>query len=270
MNSISDELSSDEFREVVSKDAFDLALQPIVACGRRAVSHFEALIRFHDHPVEQSPASRILMAEKAGLIQQLDLAVARRAADLARRYDAQGERVDIAINLSGLSLSDAGTVADLEVILAGLGPLRARILLELTETAEIKYLSKTNKLIQGLRAAGHRICLDDFGAAAGAFSYLWKLDVDIVKLDGSQIRIAASSKKGIAFLQAMAQLCRELGVQLVAEAVEDERMLGFLQGCGIDMAQGYVFGPPQNILIANGVAELPSNFPGIALSDSIH
>ena len=101
-----------------------------------------------------------------------------------------------------------------------------------------------NSFIQSLRQAGHKVCLDDFGTGAAALAYLHELDVDIVKIAGQYVQGAIQHKKYRATLKAMAALCAELGIQLVAEMVEDASYLPVLVECRIPLAQGYLFGRP--------------------------
>ena len=101
-----------------------------------------------------------------------------------------------------------------------------------------------NVVIQRLRTTGHAVCLDDFGAGAAAFQYLRALEVDVVKIDGMYVREALQSQTGKPFLKAMAGLCRDLGVGVVAEMVEDKSVVSFLLECGIQFGQGILFGEP--------------------------
>ena len=101
-----------------------------------------------------------------------------------------------------------------------------------------------NNLIQSLRAASHVVCLDDFGAGAAAFQYLRALEVDVVKIDGVYVREALTKPRGKAFLKAMVGLCRDLDIAVVAEMVEDEKTVTFVRECGVQFAQGHLFGAP--------------------------
>ena len=150
----------------------------------------------------------------------------------------------VAVNLSGNSIGSPAFVRALQELLAKHEELRDKILFEITESAKIADLEAVNRSVQSLRQAGHKVCLDDFGAGAAAFQYLRALDVDVVKIDGAYVRDALSTGKGRAFLKAMAGLCNDLGIATVAEMVEEEDCLGFLRQCGIAFGQGYLFGRP--------------------------
>jgi EAL domain-containing protein (putative c-di-GMP-specific phosphodiesterase class I) len=151
----------------------------------------------------------------------------------------------IAINLSGRSLGNVAFVAALHDLLKSYPAQRSRLAFEITESARIGDLELTNRFIQSLRAEGHKVCLDDFGAGAAAFQYLRALEVDIVKIDGQYLRGAVEGGKSRAFLKAMAGLCRDLKIETIAEMVEDRRYLPVIEDCGIRYAQGYLFGKPE-------------------------
>jgi EAL domain-containing protein (putative c-di-GMP-specific phosphodiesterase class I) len=109
-------------------------------------------------------------------------------------------------------------------------------------------LDAVSNVVRGLRKAGHKVCLDDFGAGASAFQYLRALEVDVVKIDGIYVRDALKTGKGQSFLKAMAGLCNDLGIATVAEMVENTNALAFLRACGVAYGQGYLFGrPSENI-----------------------
>ena len=104
-----------------------------------------------------------------------------------------------------------------------------------------------NNGLQKLRARGHEICLDDFGAGAANFEYLSALDVDIIKFDGGAMRTALANPKGRAFLKATALLCRDLGIHTIAEMIHDQASYEMVCELGIDYGQGYYLGPPVTI-----------------------
>ncbi len=108
----------------------------------------------------------------------------------------------------------------------------------------IKDLQATNTVLQVLRADGHKICLDDFGAGAASFPYIQALEVDYVKIDGAYVKRMETHPRDRAILKAMVGLCRDLGVGTVAEMVETESQAKALVDLGVDYAQGYLFGRP--------------------------
>ncbi len=229
-------------RSVIERRAFDIVFQPIVDLETRIPHHYEALVRFSDGSRAAQAYEFINFAEETGVICDFDLAMCRRALD----WFGEGPNrnaIILAVNLSGLSLAKSSFVLALHELLRR-HPAAKRIMFEVTETARIHDLNTVNRVVKGLRSAGHKVCLDDFGAGAAAFQYLNALDVDVVKIDGAYVRGARASQRGRAFLKAMAGLCADLGIATVGEMVEDEATVKILHECGVQYGQGYLFGRP--------------------------
>ncbi len=236
------------FKDIVREGRFKVALQPIVELATGEVHHYEALARF-DELGSGSPFALITFAEEVGVISAFDLAMARRTIELLAAIEANGEVLHVAVNLSRRSLGSAQFIEALISLLDGYGPIRDRLLFEVTESANVSDLTVTNQAIQRLRAEGHTVCLDDFGAGSSAFQSLRTLKVDVVKIDGMYVREALTAPNGKAFFQATTDLCRSLGIDVVAEMVEDWETVKFLRECGVRYGQGYLFGKP---VIATG------------------
>ena len=233
-------------RRIIAEDRFTIAFQPIVEVRTRRINHFEALARFDQEHAIDSPYDMIVFAEATGLICDFDLAMSRKVIEWMSGDGPGANRPHrIAINLSGRSLGNVSFVAALHKLLDANDQVRSRLIFEITESARIPDLDLANKFIQSLRNAGHKVCLDDFGAGAAAFQYLRALEVDVVKIDGQYLRGAIEGGKSRAFLKAMAGLCRELRIEMIAEMVEDRRYLPLIEECGIRYGQGYLFGKPE-------------------------
>ncbi|MFN4282583.1 MAG: EAL domain-containing protein [Alphaproteobacteria bacterium] len=233
-----------EFRSVVMDGDFAMAFQPIVALADRKIHHYEVLARFPKFGNRLTPYEAITFAEQTGLICDFDLAMCGKALAWLEAQRAAGKAHMIAVNLSGSSIGMPSFVKALHKLLQRHEALRRQVVFEITESARIADLRGVNAVVKGLRAEGHKVCLDDFGAGASAFHYLRGLDVDVVKIDGIYVRDAFKNSKGAAFLKAMAGLCNDLGIATVAEMVEDESNLAFLKQCGVDYGQGWLFGKP--------------------------
>jgi EAL domain-containing protein (putative c-di-GMP-specific phosphodiesterase class I) len=150
----------------------------------------------------------------------------------------------VAINVSGRSLSDPAYVQDLRQALKKYPGFGRRMLFEMTESAEVKDLAAVNAVLQELRREGHPVCLDDFGAGAAAFHYLRALTVDFVKIDGSYVKDVLSNRQDIPFLKAIASLCRDLKIKMIAEMIEDAGTVDLMRAMGVQFGQGYYFGRP--------------------------
>ena len=179
-----------------------------------------------------------------GLICDFDFAMFRKVIGLLHGWRKKGNVFNVAVNLSGRSIENPAFVASLIKLLAKHDSLRPQLSIEITESARINDLPKVNGIIQSLRGAGHKVCLDDFGAGAAALKYLHVLDVDIVKIDGAYIQGAHEDRKLRAFLKAIAGLCKELGIDTIAEMVEEQQTVALLTECRIPYAQGYLYGRP--------------------------
>jgi EAL domain-containing protein (putative c-di-GMP-specific phosphodiesterase class I) len=182
------------------------------------------------------------MAEEVGIIPDFDYAVAKKAIQFIKE---QPRKIpSIAVNVSGNSIVDPDFIAKLHDLLDRVGDISDRLMFEITESAGIEDLEGTNITFQGLRTKGYKVSLDDFGAGAASFDYLNSFDIDTVKFDGPVVKRAYATDKGKAFLASMATLCKQTGIETIAEMVEDEPLAKFLSECGVDLGQGWYFGKP--------------------------
>lgn len=229
-------------RATLTERRFKLAFQPVVSLPDRAHHHFEALLRpvlTPGSPVK-SVQEFVTFAEAVGLSEDLDAAVLDAA--VAAAEAAKG--VAIAVNVSGLSMQ---SVSFRERVLSGLGrPLASgsRILVELTETADIDDVSAAAESLAALRAANVPVCLDDFGAGSAAFRYLREFRVDYVKLDGAYVRGALRNAREHGFLVSMVELANFVGAKTIAEMIETEEQAALMVEMGVQFGQGYLFGRP--------------------------
>ncbi|RZJ32174.1 MAG: EAL domain-containing protein [Brevundimonas sp.] len=232
--------NADRFRGIVRARDFTLAWQPIVALDTRLVHHFEALSRFGG--AQQAPTGPIAMAEELGLIEDFDLAVAEKA--LAQLRKPGFGLVKAAINVSGVSLADDRYVDGLLRMTAAAPDVRKRLMVEITETAAVGDLEGANRRLQALRDADIRVCLDDYGVGAASLTYLRKLSIDLLKMDGVFAREIEADPKVRTLATHLMDLCRELKIQTVAEMIETESQAAIMKSLGVDFGQGWLFGRP--------------------------
>jgi EAL domain-containing protein (putative c-di-GMP-specific phosphodiesterase class I)/GGDEF domain-containing protein len=232
------------FRRLVSERQFDVALQPIIGLRGGDIHHFEALCRFHALGKDVSPYKVINFAEETGQIHQFDLAMAAKVIEWLNQFPRNNDMYRVAVNVSGYSIGQEAYVEGLFDLLAANDWTEGKLSFEVTESSRMSDLESANAFIQKLRGRGYEVCLDDFGAGAASFQYLASLDVDVVKLDGSAVKNAQKAVKGRAFLSALCELCRRLGVDTVAEMVDNRESLDFVRDCGCDYVQGWLFGKP--------------------------
>jgi EAL domain-containing protein (putative c-di-GMP-specific phosphodiesterase class I) len=230
-------------RRSIAERRFRMAFQPIVELSDRIPHHYEALIRplQSDETALSHPGEFVALAEAVGLTEELDWAVVSAVCEAAG--NAGGTRV--ACNLSGLSLQSPKFRADMKTLLENTPGMAERLVVEITETAEIEQEDEAIRMIELLREHRIPVCLDDFGAGAAAFRYLRAFKVDYVKVDGIYVANALQSERDRGFISAMVDLAKTVGAQVVAERIETEEEAALMQELGVRFGQGYLFGKPK-------------------------
>ncbi len=236
--------------EAVAEGAFAIAYQPIVNLATNEVSHYEALARFSGGDTGET----IRFVEQLGISDAFDLAVAVKVLSVAESKTSQGQQ--IAFNVSGRTICSAAHFGLLAGLLTRKRALSGRLLIEITETAEITDMDSAAKAVAALRALGYRVGLDDFGAGAASINYLHALPVDFVKFDGALIRKIGQSKRDDVLLTGLVKLCGELGIQTIAEFLETAEQVAAAKAMGFNLGQGHRFGA--------AAPELPAPAPKIA------
>ncbi len=234
-----EELLAERFRDAVMNGRLMAALQPVVDARSGAVSHFEVLARFVG---EESPIGLISAAEKSGQICHLDYIMVSAAA--ARLESNPDPSFRLAVNISGESIQRLEVIRELCAVISGHTFHRSRLIIEVTESAEIRDIETAARAVATLRAAGISVSLDDFGAGAASFGYLRALEVDGLKFDGSFLQSTTSNVRNLALMRNVARMCQELGIASVGERVETESDRRLLIEAGVRYAQGYLFGQP--------------------------
>jgi EAL domain-containing protein (putative c-di-GMP-specific phosphodiesterase class I) len=221
----------------VAERNFSLVYQPVVSLKDGELHHHEVLVRFGG---DASPFPMIRMAEELDLIEGLDLAILEQAIDRL----AGNPKTKLAVNISGRTVTSPTFVDAAKTLIAGSGPLKGRLMFEITESAAIDNLVVANRNIQLLRELGCMVCLDDFGAGAASLAYLQQLQLDLVKIDGRYIRELEHGDRESAFIRQLVNMCKELNVRTLAESVETATVEEAVRRAGVDFAQGWYFGAP--------------------------
>jgi EAL domain-containing protein (putative c-di-GMP-specific phosphodiesterase class I) len=235
----------ERLRTALEHDALALERQVVRDLRTGQDAFYELLVRLPapDGAGLLPPSSFLPIAERTGLITQIDRWVIGRAVTLLT--GRAHERTSLSVNLSGRSLADPGLPEFVAESLARAGADPSRLLFELTETAAIGNMDSAATLAAELRALGCRFALDDFGAGFGSFYYLKHLPLDVVKLDGDFIRDLARSPEDQLVVQAMVEIAHGLGLRTVAEYVGDAETEDLLREYGVDCAQGFFIGRPE-------------------------
>jgi diguanylate cyclase (GGDEF)-like protein len=234
-----------ELRRAIAGDELLLHYQPIVHLATREMRGVEALIRWQ-HPKRGMvpPMEFIPLAERAGLTKPLTVWVLREALEQLRRWRDQGLELSVAVNLSTRTLHDPELpqlVRDL-IERAGIPP--ALVGFEITETDVMADAEAAMRGLQALRELGVKIVIDDFGTGYSSLAYLHRLAVHAVKIDRSFVSRITTDENSASIVRATADLGHALGLEVVAEGVEDELAWARVRSLSCDFAQGYHIGRP--------------------------
>jgi EAL domain-containing protein (putative c-di-GMP-specific phosphodiesterase class I) len=246
--------------DTVAAGAFDMAYQPIVDLKTQELSHFEALARFGPGQTGETVA----FVEKLGISDSFDLAVAMKVIG-AMEKDAS-HAAHVAFNVSGHTIQTPAIFGILAGLLARHKNLPPRLLIEITETAEITDMAAAAKAMQALREMGFRVGLDDFGSGAATLNYLQAFHVDFVKFDGTLVKKLGASARDDTMLKAMLKLCHELGFTTIAEYLETEDDVARARDAGFDHGQGYFFGAAGKIPAGAGMKKSALKRKGVSES----
>jgi EAL domain-containing protein (putative c-di-GMP-specific phosphodiesterase class I) len=196
------------------------------------------------------PTAFIAAAERYHLIGTIDRWVVRTAfralADAQRRELARP--LLFTINLSGQSLSEETFLPFVIAELAASGVDSRRICFEITETAAISKLDSAMAFIAALKEKGCRFVLDDFGSGLSSFAYLRDLPVDFLKIDGEFVQGMVEDRVKRALVESINQIGHVMGIETIAECVENRQTMEALREIGVDYAQGYWITRPQPLV----------------------
>jgi diguanylate cyclase (GGDEF)-like protein/PAS domain S-box-containing protein len=249
-------------RRALERQEFTLLYQPKVNLAIGEITGAEALLRW-THPTRGpiSPAEFIPVAEDCGLIAPIGNWVLREACKQARAWVEAGlPLTTMAVNVSAMEFRNEHFVDGLFAVLEETGFNPRCLELELTERILMKHADSIETVLKTLKARGVQIAIDDFGTGYSSLSYLQKFPIDALKIDQSFIRQITISPDESFIVAAIINMARNMKLRVVAEGVETQQEMLFLQDHKCDEAQGYYFSRPvppaefAKLLIA-GVAE---------------
>jgi diguanylate cyclase (GGDEF)-like protein/PAS domain S-box-containing protein len=256
----------EDLRRALERQEFALHYQPKIDLVTGKITGAEALLRWTPPtrgPV--SPAEFIPVAEDCGLILPIGQWVLREACQQARAWvDAGLPPATMAVNISAVQFRNEDFLDDVFAILKDTG-LDPRLLeLELTESVLMKHAESAESVLRTLRAKGVQVAVDDFGTGYSSLSYLRKFPIDAIKIDQSFVRQITTVPDETIIVKAVISMGRSLKLRVVAEGVETQEQLAFLQAHQCDEAQGYYFSRPVlpekfAKLLGTGIAEKVAN-----------
>ena len=223
-----------------------LYYQPILDLAKGRFSGVEALIRWQ-HPWKGliGPADFINLADLVGLSDKIDLWVLETACEQVRAWESAGlDDLDIAVNLSARPFQAPQLVERVLGVLEATGLAPRRLELEITETLAMHNAEVTQVALEGLRKLGVQVSIDDFGVGYSSLSYLKNFPINTVKIDRSFVHDLKEGRGDAAIAGAVIALAHSLKLGVVAEGVEEEPQLRFLEQHRCDRVQGFLVSQP--------------------------
>jgi diguanylate cyclase (GGDEF)-like protein len=234
-----------DLRGTIDRDGLSLVYQPKVTMATRSVKCLEALVRWN-HPQlgPISPGEFVPLAESTGGARRLTSWVLKAAIGQMGTWREAGLEVDVAVNLSAPDILDPDLGDEILYLLRTRRVEPTQLLLEITESAVMRDPHLAARHMQLLRVAGVRFAIDDFGTGHSSLSQLNMLPVDELKIDRSFITHARLGSDAATIVTSTIELGHRMGLNVVAEGVEEPEAWNLLRQLGCDFAQGYLISRP--------------------------
>ena len=243
-------------REALDTDRLVLYSQPIIDLRTGETVQRELLLRMRDESgMIIAPGEFLAVAERYGLIAEIDRWVIRQAVRLAAYGPVQ-------FNLSAASIGDPDVLRELASAIESTGVEPSRLVVEVTETAMMDQTEKGRIFAEQLRELGCHLALDDFGTGFASLSYLKHLRAQHLKIDIEFVRDLAHNETDERLVRGIVGLAREFNLTTTAEGIEDEQTLAKLLELGVHRGQGYLFARPRPVddsELMNSVAARPGS-----------
>ncbi|MEO1064883.1 MAG: EAL domain-containing protein [Actinomycetota bacterium] len=236
---------SHDLRQAISDRELGLEFQPIVAASGGTVARVEALARWHHPNFGKIPTTDVIdLTDELGLLRQLTFHVLDLSLSQVARWNESGWEIGVAVNLSARDLADPGFPLEVSDSLARHGVDPSRLHLELTESMLLAEPEITIPALETLSRLGVRLAVDDFGTGYSSLSYLRRLPIDELKIDRSFVVDLTADERGEVVVRSIVDLGHALGLQVVAEGVEDHAVGEKLRELGCDLVQGFAYSRP--------------------------
>jgi FOG: EAL domain len=233
-------------RRAIQNEELLIHYQPRVSVDSLSITAVEALVRWQ-HPQLGliSPSEFIPLAEDTGLIVPIGEWVLRNACLQAQRWQQAGfPPIQMAVNISGRQFQDRQLSTAIIKILDETNLAPELLELELTESSIMQNAELAAEVLQTLKNMGTKISIDDFGTGYSSLASLKRLPIDALKIDQSFVRDATTDSDDAALVMAIITLAHNLRLKVIAEGVETEEQLRFLQLLRCDEIQGFFFSKP--------------------------
>jgi diguanylate cyclase (GGDEF)-like protein len=234
-----------DLRVALERDEFVLVYQPTFDLHGLTPTGVEALLRWSSPSRGTvSPAEFVPLLEETGLIVEVGRWVLTLACRQAAAWRAAGHPIGLAVNVSGRQLDRDAFVVEVEQALADSGLDPHALTLEITETALMRNVEQTLRLLLAIKQLGVRLAIDDFGTGYSSLAHLQRFPIDSLKIDRSFVSRLTQDRDGVTIVRTLVQLGKALSIETLAEGIEREEELSLLQAEGCDSGQGYLFARP--------------------------
>ena len=231
-------------RKAIKNREFFVEYQPLVESSTQKIIGAEALVRWN-HPELKiiPPLDFIPVAEDTGMILEIGEIVLETAIRQMEQWHKKGyENLKISVNISAVQLLQSNLEKTIDDIIKSTGFDPNSLQLELTESTLMQNIDLASTLLHNFKAKNIKIAIDDFGTGYSSLSYLKKLPIDSLKIDQSFIRNIETDKSDKIIVDTVIAMGHSLGMEVVAEGIEDEVQKNYLQDRKCDILQGYFFG----------------------------
>ncbi len=234
-----------DLRSALSGHQFRVLYQPLYALSDLTIVGVEALLRW-DHPKLGllGPDEFIPALERTGQIRDVGAWVLREACAQVALWRERGDRLFLAVNVSGRQFDDHALIVQIADALEASGLAGRSLCVEVTETALMLDMESVVRDLETIKRLGVSIAIDDFGTGYSSLSSLRELPVDCIKIDQSFVSSITTSDESMAVVRTFIQLGRDLGLRTVAEGVETVDQMDLLRSCDVDYVQGFLFSRP--------------------------
>jgi EAL domain-containing protein (putative c-di-GMP-specific phosphodiesterase class I)/CheY-like chemotaxis protein len=234
-----------EIESAVHNDEFEPFFQPKVDLATGELKGAEALARWR-HPLHGCvmPLSFIGILESHGKVDAMTSSILREAATRCRAWRNRGSKATVSVNISRVSLADVTLADRLANIVEESGIKPRDVVLEVTETAAASDEGRVLENLSRLRMKGFGLAIDDYGTGYSSMQQLCRIPFTELKIDQSFVRNAGTSHTSRAVIESSLEIAQKLGIDAVAEGVENANEARLLRDLGCRMGQGYYFGRP--------------------------
>ncbi|HHB95117.1 MAG TPA: bifunctional diguanylate cyclase/phosphodiesterase, partial [Campylobacterales bacterium] len=226
----------EKLKDMIESDKLICFYQPITNLKTREIHHYEALLRIEDGDDILSPDQILPNLENSYFYSRISMKVIEYNIDKLLKND----KLKISLNLSSDDLINDAILA----LLRKNSALSDRMLIEILETKDANYI-KLDISIQKLKLLGYKFCIDDYGAGYSNLNHLLHLSIDYLKIDGSIIKNIDKDKKACSLIRSLNLFCKNNGIKVVAEFIENKKILEVLIDLDIEYGQGYYFDKPK-------------------------